>query len=131
MWRERWLDSINELTSLHLQIKYWLDKDSTNPHWSFVEFMCTYFDDLSLGDNYQYALNNGRVTGQEFGIIREWHEALDKYNPPDNDDYDNEAVLNDEKRRAIVTTGRTVREKLKSVLTADEIRILTSKKNVA
>ena len=131
MWRERWLDSINELTSLDLQIKSWLDKEDTNPHWSFVEFMCTYFDDLFLRDNYQYVFNNAWITGQEFGIIREWHEALDEYNSPDNDDYGNGAILNDQKWLAIVNMGQTVREKLKIVLMADEIRILTAKKNVA
>lgn len=131
MWRERWLDSINELASLDLQIKSWLDKENSNPHWSFVEFMCTYFDDLSLEDNYHYARNNGWITTQEFGIIREWHEALDKYNSPHNDDYDHEGILHDQKWLAIVEIGQTVKEKLKNVLTANEIEILTAEKSVA
>ena len=131
MWRERWLDSLNQLTSLDLQIKSWLDKENTNPHWSFVEFMSTYFDDLSVVDNYEYVLNNGWITGQEFRIIKEWHEALNKYNSPDNDDYDNEAILHDQKWLAIVNMGQTLREELKNMLTADEIRILTAEKNVA
>jgi hypothetical protein len=109
MWRERWLDSINELTSLDRQIKSWLDTENPSTHSSFVEFMCTYFDDLSLGDNYQYVLDSKWITGQEFGIIKEWHEALDKYNSPDNDDYDNDAILNDQKWLAIVNMGQTVR----------------------
>ncbi|MBI3221103.1 MAG: hypothetical protein HYZ44_16445 [Bacteroidetes bacterium] len=130
MWRERWLDSINELTSLDLQIKSWLDKGNTNPHGSFAEFMCTYFDDLSLRDNYQSALNNGWVTDQEFVIVGAWHEALDEYNSPNDDDQDSETILNDQKWLAIVNIGQAVKEKLKNMLTADEIRNLTAEKNV-
>lgn len=130
MWRERWLNSINELTSLNLQIKSWLDKGDTNPHWSFTELMCTYFDDLSLQNNYQTILNNGWVTEQEFMIVKAWHEALHKYNSPNDNDHDSETILNDQKWLAIVNLGQTVKENLKNVLTADEIRILTAEKNV-
>jgi hypothetical protein len=130
LWRERWLGCINELTSLDLQKKSWLDKTPTNPHWSFVEFMCTYFDDLFPDDNYQYILKNGWITDEELRIISELHEALDKYNSPNNDDYDNEAILNDQKWLAIINLGQSVRAKLKNVLTADEIRILIEGKNV-
>jgi hypothetical protein len=130
-WRERWLDSINELTSFDLQVKSWLDKENTNPQWSFVEFMCSYFDDLGLDDNYQYALKNGWITERELGIVKEWHEALNNYNSPDNNDYDDAAILNDQKWLAIINLGQSVTHKLKNVLTANEISILTAEKNVA
>jgi len=39
LWRDRWLSCINELTSIELQRKSWLDKSNTNPHWTFVEFI--------------------------------------------------------------------------------------------
>ena len=131
MWRERWLDSINELTSFDLQVKSWLDKANTNPHWSFVEFICTYFDDLFLDDNYQYVLHNRWITEHELEIIKEWHEELNRYNPPGNDDYDNEAILNDKKWLAIIAMGESAKNKLKQVLTVEEIKILTAEKNVA
>lgn len=130
-WRERWLDSINELTSFDLQVKSWLDKENTNPQWSFVEFICSYFDDLGLDDNYQYALKNGWITERELGIVKEWHEALNNYNSPDNNDYDDAAILNDQKWLAIINLGQSVTHKLKNVLTANEISILTAEKNVA
>jgi hypothetical protein len=111
-WRERWLGCINELTSLDLQKKSWLDRTHTNPHWSFVEFMCNYFDDLAIDDNYKYALDNGWVTRQKYEIIKDWHEALDKYNSPNEDDYDNEAILNDTKWLDILQTGINTKNKL-------------------
>ncbi len=88
-WRERWLKCINELTSLDLQKKSWLYRTRTNPNWSFVEFRCSYFDDLGIDDNRKYPLEKGWVTRQEYEIIKEWHETLDKYDSPKNGDYDN------------------------------------------
>ena len=72
-WRKRWLGSINELTSIELQRSSWLDNDNTNPHWSFVEFMCCYFDDLVIDDNYKFELENNWITRTEYQIISEWH----------------------------------------------------------
>ncbi|MBK9732789.1 MAG: hypothetical protein IPO83_16175 [Chitinophagaceae bacterium] len=98
IWRERWLDCINELTSLNLQKKAWLDKANTNPHWSFVEFCSCYFDDLNIDDNYKYSIDNGWITGQEYEIIKDWHEALNRYNAPNNENHDHEAILKLTKR---------------------------------
>lgn len=129
LWRERWLGCINELTSLDLQKKSWLDNTHTNPHWSFVEFMCSYFDDLAIDDNYKYPLDNGLVTRQEYEIIKEWHEALDKYDSPKNVDYDNEAILNDPKWIEILQTGINAKNKLVGLLNANERQLLTAEIN--
>ena len=128
-WRKKWLGCINELTSLGLQEKSWLDRTNTNPHWSFVEFMCSYFDDLAIDDNYKDSLKNGWVTEQEFEIIRDWHEALDKYETPKNDDYDNDAVLNDLKWLGILQTGVQVKFKLTETLSEREKQILNEEIN--
>ena len=129
IWRERWLGCINELTSLDLQKKSWLDKTHTNPHWSFVEFMCSYFDDLSIDDNYKYQIDNGWLTDQELEIIKDWHEALDKYNAPKNDDYDHEAILKDPKWLDILQSGQIMKSKLASTLNETEKKILTEETN--
>lgn len=128
-WRESWLGCINELTSLNLQKKAWLDRTHTNPHWSFIEFMCSYFDDLAIDENYKGLLENGWVTKQEFEILREWHEALDKYKAPKNDDYDNEAVLNDFKWLEILQKGIQAKVKLNETLNEREKNILTEEIN--
>ncbi len=124
-WRERWLGCINELTSLELQKKSWLDRTHTNPHWSFVEFMSSYFDDLAIDDNYKYPLDNSLVTRQEYEIIKDWDEALDKYDSPKNDDYDNEAILNDPKWLDILQTGVNSKIKLAEQLSETEKQFLT------
>ena len=129
LWRERWLGCINELTSLDLQKKSWLDKTHTNPHWSFVEFMCSYFDDLSIDDNYKYPIDSGWLTDQELKIIKDWHEALDKYNSPKNDDSDHEAILTDPNWLDIMQSGQIMKSKLASTLNETEKKILTEEIN--
>lgn len=129
LWRERWLGCINELTSLDLQKKSWLDKTHSNPHWSFVEFMCSYFDDLGIEDNYKYPIDNGWLTDQEFEIIKDWHEALDKYNSPKNDDYDHSAILIDSKWLDILQSGLIMKSKLVSTLNEIEKKILIEEIN--
>ena len=129
LWRERWLGCINELTSLDLQKKSWLDRTNTNPHWSFVEFMCSYFDDLATEDNYKYQLDKGWVAKNEYEIIESWHIALDKYNSPKNDDYDNEAILNDPKWVEILQIGLTARDELTKTLNETERQSLNEEIN--
>ena len=129
LWRERWLGCINKLTSLDLQKKSWLAKTHTNPHWSFVEFMCSYFDDLGIDDHYKYPIEKGWLTNQEFDIIKDWHEALDKYESPKNHDYDHSAILNDPKWLDILQIGQTMKNKLVSIVNETEKKILTEEIN--
>jgi len=124
LWRNRWLSCINELTSLELQRKSWLDKSNTNPHWSFVEFMCSYFDDLGIDNNYKDLLNEGRISKKEFEIIQSWHRLLDKYKPPTGDDYDVKAILEDKDWQLIVEEGRKAKLDLVEILSKEENQIL-------
>ncbi|HEX8547988.1 MAG TPA: hypothetical protein VF691_13590 [Cytophagaceae bacterium] len=123
IWRERWLSSINELTSYDLQRKSWLDTAQSNPHWSFINFMSSYFDDL-LDNNYKSFLDKGWVTSGELVIIKDWHHALDTYNPPGNDDYDREAILNDQKWLEVIRLGVIAKNKLSEMLNEKERQIL-------
>lgn len=125
MWRERWLRSVNELTSLELQRKSWLDKTHTNPHWSFIEFMCCYFDDLVIDDKYKYQLDKGWISNLEYELIEDWHIELDNYNAPNNDDYDNEAILNDPKWLEILEIGIKAKIELAKTLDKTERDFLT------
>ncbi len=129
IWRERWLSSINELTSLELQNKSWLDSTNTNLHWSFVEFMSCYFDDLVIEDNYKYPFSKDWTTRQEYEIIKDWHEELGKYNAPLNNVYDHEAILNDPKWLAILKTGTEAKKRLGEILSASEKYRLTEEIN--
>lgn len=124
LWRERWLCCINELTSLELQRKSWVDKSNINPHWSFVEFMCSYFDDLGIDNCYEYQLNQGWITRTEFDAISVWHQLLDKYDSPKNDDYNVEAILSDEKWLMVVEEGKKSKYELSKYISSDEKQIL-------
>lgn len=124
-WRERWLSCINELTSLHIQSKSWLDFTHKNPHWTFIEFMCSYFDDLGIDNNYLYQLDKGWISNEEFKIIEKWHITLDKYESPKKDNYDNEAILKDTKWSEIIEIGVKARNELAKTLNETERHILT------
>jgi hypothetical protein len=125
LWRERWLGCINQLNSLDLQKKSWTDLTHKNPHWSFIEFMCSYFDDLAIDDKYKYQLDKGWISKEEFEILEKWHIKLDKYNSPKNDDYDNEATLNDPKWLEVLQIGVETRNKLAKTLNETERQFLT------
>lgn len=124
LWRNRWLSCINELTSLELQRQSWSDKRNSNPHWSFVEFMCSYFDDLGIDNNYEYQLKQGWITNTEFESISAWHQLLDKYESPKKDDYDVEAILTDFNWLMIIEEGVKAKNELSGVISDEEKRIL-------
>ena len=124
LWRNRWLSCINELTSMELQKKYWLDKSNENPHWSFIEFMSGYFDDLGIDNDYENQLKNNWISEEEFSVIIEWHKKLEKYEAPKKDDYDVEGILKDENWQQIVCEGDKVKKKLGKLLNSAERNIL-------
>ena len=119
------MSSINELTSIDLQRKSWLDKHQTNPHWSFVEFMCSYFDDLLCDFPYSHYIEIGWVSPKEYEILSHWHQALDTYQAPNNDDNDRVAILEDKKWLEIVRSGEKAKEKLANLLSNEEQQALT------
>ncbi len=127
LWRKNWLQSINELTSLDIQKKSWLDKHNTNPHWSFVEFMSCYFDELLFEEDYKEALEKGLVSKNEFEIVNPWHQELCNYNSPNNDDYNNLAILNDPNWLQIISLGLSMKNHLASFLNKKEKAYLLAK----
>lgn len=125
LWRARWLNCINDLTCLPLQQASWLDRTTSNPHWSFVEFMCKYFDDLILEEGYSYAIEEGWVSKEEVACIQHWHDLLDQYQAPNQNNHDRAAILADKQWQLIVQVGLEATQKLTCFLTPEEIEILT------
>ena len=130
-WRERWLDSIYELTSLNLQKEKWLNLENTNPHWSFIEFLECYFSDLFLDDNYQDALETKYVSIEEFEILKNWHTKLANYISPNNDDYNHSEILADKNWIEIVEIGNDAKHKLIKIVNPEEENILVNGMNAA
>lgn len=116
--------SINELTSLDLQVQSWLNKKNTNPHWSYVEFTSCYFDDLILGEGYKQWVSEGFISPEEYTIVKDWHERLASYVEPDRDIYNPVAILNDREWLSIVEEGRIAKLKLAEILNEDEQKAL-------
>jgi hypothetical protein len=128
LWRQRWLSSINELTSLRLQQESWLDRNnSTNPHWSFIEFWECYIDDTLGAEDYTYFLDLGWVSQEEYDAIKVWHNSLEAYQSPANDDYDHDAILKDSKWIEIVRLGEIAKQRLVTMLPEDEKKVLSEK----
>jgi len=102
-WRLNWLDCLYELSDYSLQLHSWNGKlESNNPHWSFVEFTCGYFDDCSLVNGYDGAVNNGFLSKEEAAAVAKFHFAADAYKPPKNKEYDHVAILRDAKWQSVV-----------------------------
>lgn len=124
LWRQRWLKSINELTSLEFQQKTWLDLNNPSLHYSFTEFMNSYFDDLLSGYEYPFYIIKGWLTQQEYDTISEWHMILDQYESPNRMDNDNLAILNDINWIGITDIGCKAKNNLIKFLDNTEILLL-------
>ncbi|WP_459211402.1 hypothetical protein [Aquimarina rhabdastrellae] len=124
IWRRRWLFMIKDLTDLEYQKQTWLYPNNTKPYYSFVEFMCSYFDDLDIGDGYEKVLALNFVSIPEYESIEKWHKLLSVYNAPNDDDYDNKAILQDKKWLEIIALGKESIENLKPKLNSIERSLL-------
>lgn len=113
-WRQTWLTSLLCLSDIILQQR-WLDPRIRNPAWTYVEFMCVYFDDLRTGDGYADLISEGLLSFDEFQVIQNFHEALSAYEPPKGD-YDHQAILSDEKWQKIVAQGKTAMTSLREII---------------
>lgn len=124
-WRRNWILMIKDLTNLEYQKKTWLDCNNTNPYYSFIEFMCFYFDDLDLSDGYEKYIKSELVTKAEYETISDWHKLLSEYESPNYNDYDNRAVLTDENWLKIIDLGKKSLKSLKLNLDKSERSLLT------
>jgi hypothetical protein len=119
IWRLNWLGSLANLADIELQQR-WLDQRIANPAWSYVEFMCRYFDDLGLSDNsYEEKIRSGLVTLDEHDCVKDFHRALDDYTAP-NGDNDPSAVLGDPVWQRIVALGHQSIVKLERLIADPE-----------
>lgn len=126
-WRLRWLSSLQAFVDPAVQSARWTDPNEGNPHFSFVECMCCYFDDADLRDQGAYArrIARGYVSEEEADVVAEFHQLADEYSPPKNDDYDVPAILTDPNWQAIVSTAQRTQVRLLDLLTdADEVAAL-------
>ena len=100
-WRLLWLSTLAYFSDADTQRSKWLDLSEENPHWTFVELMCSYFDDCFIDDNYNRWSNLGYISLEEISIVMPFHILVDRYNPPNGDDYDHKNIITDPKWQTV------------------------------
>ena len=127
-WRLRWLAAIREVSDIAVQQRTWLNEANDNPHFTFVELGCSYFDDLDLSDGYGAAIASGLVSDGEARVVAGFHALFDAYSPPENDDYGDEAILGDPGWLAVVHAAEDARRRLATTVRASgELEALTER----
>jgi hypothetical protein len=111
-----WLSSIQEFADADTQRRLWLDPTNTNPHFSFGEYYCCYFDDLNLTDGgYEGAIEEGLVSAEEVEAVREFHRITRAYHSPASD-YDYETILADPKWAEVVRAAQRAQAALLALI---------------
>jgi hypothetical protein len=121
-WRINWLRSVQEVADRATQKRMWLDKENTNPHFSFVEYLCCYFNGLGLEDGYQRAVSGGLLTSGEAKAVAAFHSIFNAYCPP-NGDYDHEAILADPKWNDVVLGAQQAQAALLDIIDDTDERL--------
>jgi hypothetical protein len=106
--REQWWESLSEIADLALQRRKWLDPQSANPHWSYIEFACSYPDALMLRE----AETNGILSSSEATIFLKFGQVLNAYLAPHGNDYGHQAILNDPAWHKVVKAAKVAMETL-------------------
>ena len=125
-WRLGWLSSIQEYSDYGLQESSWLGGlEPNNPHWSYAEFLCSYFHGCGVEDGYADYVRDGIITASEAQAIAQFHAAADSYQPPRGDVYDHAAILADPRWHQVVSFALAARKELLGLLTdSDEVAAL-------
>lgn len=125
-WRANWLSSIQEFADDEAQRRLWLDPTNTNPHFSFGEYFCCYFDDLGLWrGGYEWAINESLVSRDEAAAVAQFHRLADAYDSP-TDDFDHVAILADPKWVEVVEAAKRSKVALLGLIdNPNERRLLT------
>lgn len=112
--RCRWFGSVYEIADIDYQRRTWLTPPTSSPHWSYVEFCCSYPDT----DRLQFGRDRGHLSSKEFELLTALHEALVSHRAAD--DYDNRAILEDPGWHAVVAKAEQIRQQLLT-LTLDAV----------
>jgi hypothetical protein len=123
-WRASWISSIREFADSEQQRRLWLDQNNRNPHWSFVEITCSYWDGILHGEGYSWVIADGLVTDKEAEIVSPLDKLIERYEAPARNDYDHEAILNDPAWNVITDTAKQVLQQLAAALESPSERKL-------
>jgi hypothetical protein len=111
--RTGWLSQVYQISDIELQRRTWLDLTNQNPHWSYIEFVCSYPDD----DQLSFAREHGWLSEREFDVLSKFRRILITYSPPQGNHHDNAAVLGDPGWQLVVEAAGRARQELLSITT--------------
>jgi hypothetical protein len=76
-WRLLWLSAIQAFADSDTQQQRWADPQERNPAYSYVECMCTYFDDayMSEQDAFERRILSGQLSREEAGAAADLQSA--------------------------------------------------------
>jgi hypothetical protein len=109
--REQWPAFLDDIADLELQRRTWLDPANRNPHWSYIEFVCSYPDADQLKDG----RNKGWLSPAEAEILLEFRQVLVAHKAPTGNAFDNEAVLNDPAWHDVVRAAQLAQQAIASL----------------
>lgn len=107
--RRQWFGSVYEIADMDYQRRTWLSPPTSSPHWSYVEFCCSY----PGADQLQFARDRGHLSSKEFDLLSALGETILSHKV--NDDYDNGAILEDPGWHVVVAKAKTVRQQLLAI----------------
>jgi hypothetical protein len=106
--RRWWFGSVHEIANIELQRRTWLAPPTPSPHWSYVEFRCSY----PALEQLEFARNSGHLSKVEFDLLATLKKAISEHEPPRGDAYDHRAILADPAWQALVANAEKTRQKL-------------------
>jgi hypothetical protein len=107
--RRWWFGSVYEIADIDYQRRTWLSPPNSSPHWSYVEFCCSY----PGADQLQFARDRGHLSSKEFELLSALGEAILSHKA--KDDYDNRAILEDPSWLAVVAKAEITRQQLLAI----------------
>ncbi|MFG1179667.1 hypothetical protein V5F31_06620 [Xanthobacter sp. V7C-4] len=100
--------SVNELADLPLQRRTWLNPPTPSPHWTYVEFCCSYPDFEQL----TFYRDHNIISADEFEALTPLYDAIIAHAPPGSRLYDHVAILDDPAWHEVVALAERVRQRI-------------------
>jgi hypothetical protein len=106
--RRQWFGSVYEIADIEFQCRTWLSPPTSSPHWSYIEFCCSY----PQLDQLEFALNDGFLSRIEFDLLASLGRAIEEHRSPQGNDYDHSAILEDPTWHTVVAKAERARQEL-------------------
>lgn len=117
-WRASWLSSIQELADMGMQRSTWLNPQSENRHYSFVEYVEGYFSDLALSKDdggYPARIADSLLSQEEAAAVSHFHVLFDSYEPR-TDRFDHQDILEDPRWHRVVEAAQAAQARLATMI---------------